>query len=108
MSGSDLYTGTLDILVLKSLASGRRHGYAIGLWLREASAGTLGVKEGVLYPALHRLERRGWARSRWGATDTGRRAKFYELTAAGRKHLAAEAQRLTAYSKAVLGILTTS
>jgi transcriptional regulator len=105
MAGSDLYTGTLDVLILKALASGPLHGYAIGLWIRRRSAEVLAVQEGVLYPALHRLERRGWVTSTWGTTDTKRRAKFYKLSPKGRKHLQAEIARLTAHSEAVLTVL---
>jgi transcriptional regulator len=105
MAGSDLYTGTLDVVILKALAGGPMHGYAIGLWIRSRSREVLDVKEGVLYPALHRIERRGWVRSRWGRTDTGRRAKFYELTELGRAHLEEESARLAEYSEAVLSLL---
>ncbi len=105
MAGSDLYTGTLDVLVLKSLTSGPLHGYAIGLWIRRTSADVLSVQEGVLYPALHRLEKRGLVSSAWGTTETKRRAKFYKLTQRGRKHLEAEVARLTEHSEAVLSVL---
>src|SRR5215208_5325454 len=84
MAGSDLFTGTLDILILKALTWGPRHGYAIGRWIRETTEDVLAVQEGALYPALHRLERRGVISEEWGQTDTGRQAKYYTLTAAGR------------------------
>ena len=87
MAGSDLFTGTLDILILKALTWGPRHGYAIGRWIRETTEDVLAVQEGALYPALHRLERRGVISEEWGETDTGRQAKYYTLTAAGRAHL---------------------
>jgi transcriptional regulator len=105
MAGSDLYTGTLEVVVLKALSGQSMHGYAIGLWIRRNSANVLDVKEGVLYPALHRVERKGWVRARWGKTDTGRRAKFYALSDLGRAHLEAESARLTEYSEAVLALL---
>lgn len=105
MGGSNIYTGTLDVVILQALTGGPMHGYAIGVWLRHRSGDVLDVKEGVLYPALHRLLRRGWVHARWGQTDTSRRAKFYELTAEGRRYLAEEAQKLAEHSKAVLALL---
>lgn len=105
MAGSDIYSGTLDILILKAMAGGPMHGYAVGLWLRRHSDDVVDVKEGVLYPALHRIQRKGWVSARWGQTETGRRAKFYELTPAGRHHLADEAPRLEEHSRAVLSLL---
>ena len=87
MAGSDLFTGTLDILILKALTWGPRHGYAIGRWIRETTDEVLAVQEGALYPALHRLERRGVISESWGETDTGRQAKYYTLTARGRRRL---------------------
>ena len=101
MAGSDLFTGTLDILILKALTWGPRHGYAIGRWIRETTEDVLTVQEGALYPALHRLERRGVISEEWAETETGRQAKYYTLTAAGRAHLRAEAVRWSAYSRAV-------
>ncbi|MFC1639794.1 PadR family transcriptional regulator [Gemmatimonadota bacterium] len=108
MPGSDLFTGTLDVIVLKALTGGPMHGYAVGLWIRKHSEDALGVREGVLYPALHRLQRKSWVSARWGKTATGRRAKFYSLTKAGREHLEKELARLTEYSEAVLALLRTS
>jgi transcriptional regulator len=105
MAGSDLFTGTLDVIVLKALSGGPMHGYAIGSWIRENSRDVMGVKEGVLYPALHRLERKKLVKARWGETTTGRRAKFYSLTDAGRNHLEKEAKRLAEHSEAVLSML---
>jgi transcriptional regulator len=105
MSGSDLFTGTLDLLILRSLHAGPQHGYAIGRWIRERSSGVLDVEEGALYPALHRLERRGLLRARWGRTDTGRRAKFYETTPEGARRLAAESERWSEFSSAVHAVL---
>ena len=105
MAGSDLYTGTLDVLILKGLSAGPQHGYAIGLWLRQRSSEVFQVQEGVLYPALHRLLRNKWVKAKWGVTETNRRAKYYSLTSSGRKHLTAETQRLTEHSEAVLTVL---
>ena len=105
MSGSDLFTGTLDILVLRALRGSALHGYGIGRLLREDSGGVLDVEEGALYPALHRLARRGLIEPEWGKTDTGRRAKFYTLTPEGRRHLAEETSRWRTFSGAVSRIL---
>lgn len=105
MSGSDLFTGTLDILVLRTLQGAPLHGYAIGKAIRDRSEGILSVEEGALYPALHRLERRGLLESAWGNTDTGRRAKFYRATDEGLAHLEAEAARWSEFSGAVTTIL---
>lgn len=107
MAGSDLYTGTLDVIVLKALSGGAMHGYAIGSWIKKNSHEAMGVREGVLYPALHRLERKKLVEASWGTTQTGRRAKFYTLTESGEKHLALEADRLAQHSEAVLALLRT-
>lgn len=105
MSGSDLFTGTLDLLILRVLVSRPLHGYGIRKTLNEAGGGALSVEEGALYPALHRLERRGLLSSDWGKTATGRRAKFYQITPAGWRHLEAEADRWSRYSVMVSSIL---
>jgi len=106
MGGSDLFTGTLDIVILRTLSAGPLHGYAIGRAIRETTDGVLSVEEGVLYPALHRLKRSGLLDADWGRTDTGRRAKFYRVTAAGAEHLAARSARWTEFSGAVHAVLT--
>ena len=106
MSGSDLCTGTLELLILRSLSGDPLHGYGVGRHLRATSSGGLDVEEGALYPALHRLERKGLLGSTWGKTDTGRRAKFYALTAEGRSHLDVETARWNAYANAVGQVLT--
>ena len=98
---SDLFVGTLDILVLKAVSWGPRHGYAVGRWIRETTADVLDVQEGALYPALHRLERKGLLAEEWGVTDTGREAKYYSLTAAGRAQLRAEVARWNRFARAV-------
>ena len=105
MAGSDLFTGTLDLLILRALEAGGLHGYAIGRWIRERSAGVLEVEEGALYPALHRLERRTLLAGSWGKTETGRRAKFYKLTPLGTEQLQAEAARWGEFSTAVRAVL---
>ena len=86
----ELLPGTLDMLILKVLSRGDMHGYDIASAIQRASDGVLGVMEGALYPALHRLEVRGWVRSKWGTSDNNRRAKFYRLSALGRRALAEE------------------
>jgi transcriptional regulator len=86
----DLPQGTLDLLILKSLSLGPQHGWAISERIHQVSHATLQIPQGSLYPALHRLERRGWISAEWGASDNNRRAKYYELTRAGRKQLDAE------------------
>ncbi len=105
MAGSDLYMGTLDTLILKAVSWGPRHGYAIGKWIRENTDGVLQVKEGALYPALHRLEKKGWLEENWGTTDTGREAKYYRLTELGRKQLGSEISRWARYTEAVSAAL---
>jgi PadR family transcriptional regulator, regulatory protein PadR len=86
----DLPQGTLDLLILKTLAVAPRHGWGISERLHQISSATLHIRQGSLYPALHRLERRGWIKARWGASDNNRRAKYYELTRRGRARLEQE------------------
>lgn len=104
----ELLQGTLDLLVLKALAGGSMHGYGVAEWIHESSQDVLRVEEGALYPALHRLELRGLLSSEWGTSDNHRRAKFYALTAAGRKHLAQETEYWRRMSGAVARILQTA
>jgi PadR family transcriptional regulator PadR len=104
----ELLQGTLDMLVLKAVARKKRHGYAISEWIQELSADALRVEEGALYPALHRLELRGLLASEWGVSDNNRRAKYYSLTAAGRKELGAEAREWDRLSAAIGRILVAS
>ena len=106
MGGSDLFTGTLDLLILRTVEAEPRHGYAIGRWIREHSRGVLAVDEGALYPALHRLEGRGWLEAEWGRTETGRRAKHYRITRPGLERLRGEVERWSAYSDAVAAVLS--
>ena len=105
MAGSDLYVGTLDVLILKALSWGPMHGYGIGRWIRQTTEDVLAVQEGALYPALHRLQRRGWLDEEWGVTETGREAKYYRLTPAGRRQLRSEVERWRAYARAVSAAL---
>ncbi len=101
----DLPQGTLDLLILKALSLGPQHGWAISERLHDVSRATLQVPQGSLYPALHRLERQGWILAEWGASENNRRAKFYELTRAGRKQLGVETaawEKLTAAVSLVL------
>jgi len=100
----DLPQGTLDLLILKAVSLGPMHGWAISERLHQVSQATLQIPQGSLYPALHRLERQGWIRAEWGASDNNRKAKYYELTPAGRKQLAAEA-RAWAQLTAVVGLV---
>ena len=88
----DLPQGTLDLLILRTLALEPQHGWAISERIQQVSRDVLQVAQGSLYPALHRLERRGWIKAEWGISDNNRRAKYYMLTAKGRKQLAAEAE----------------
>lgn len=99
MPGSDLYTGSLELLILKAVSWGPRHGYAIGRWLRQTTGEVLTVQEGALYPALHRLERRRLLAEEWGLSETNREAKFYRLTPAGRRHLKNELARWHEYAR---------
>jgi PadR family transcriptional regulator, regulatory protein PadR len=87
---ADLLQGTLDMLILKALSLGALHGYGVIQRIRQMSEEMLSVEQGSLYPALYRIEQRGWVSAEWGDNETGRRAKFYSLTRAGRKQLAAE------------------
>ena len=103
----DLLQGTLDLLILKALAKGSLHGYGVAEWIHESSQDILRVEEGALYPALHRLELRGLLASEWGTSDNNRRAKYYALTATGRKQLAQETEYWRRMSGAVARVLQT-
>src|SRR5215471_5690754 len=103
----DLLQGTFDLLILRTLQTGALHGWAISERIQQISQDTLQVNQGSLYPALHRLEHQGWINAEWGVSDLGRRARFYRLTAAGRKQLEAESkdwQRMTAAINRVLAM----
>ena len=105
---ADLLQGTLDLLVLKTLALGPRHGWGISKRIREMSREVLQVNQGSLYPALYRLEDRGWITAEEGTSPEGRRVRMYRLTAAGRRQLAAEAEQWRTFSLAVDWVLQTS
>ena len=104
----DLLQGTLDLLILKTLALEPTHGYGISVRIQQVSKDVLRVQQGSLYPALYRLEQRGWIASEWGASENHRRAKFYHLTKIGRKRLEAETQSWERLSAAVNSILQTA
>ncbi|NOT08048.1 MAG: PadR family transcriptional regulator [Gemmatimonadales bacterium] len=101
----DLMQGTLDVLVLKALSWGQRHGHAVAGWIRATTDDDLNIEDGALYTALHRLERRGLVSAEWGLSDNNRKAKFYELTDAGRGELRKEAHRWSRYADAVFKVL---
>ena len=104
----DRLHGTLDALVLKSLVLGPRHGYAIARWLEETTQNAIRVEEGSLYPALYRMEKRGWLEAEWGMSEIGRKAKLYKLTAVGRRQLKAETAEWTDFVRAVSLVLQPS
>lgn len=97
----NLLRGTVDLLILKALSGGERHGYAVSEWIGRATDGTLLVEEGTLYPALHRLEARGWIEAEWGLSENNRKAKYYGLTAEGRAQLRREEAEWSRYAGAV-------
>lgn len=99
-----LLQGTLDVLVLKALSRGPRHGYAVARWIRDATDELL-IEDRALYVSLHRMEQRGWIASEWGVSENNRRAKYYTLTTAGRKELRAQSARWTRYAAAVTKVL---
>ena len=101
----ELPQGTLDLLILRTLLPGAQHGWAISERVQQVSSDVLSIQQGSLYPALHRLERRGWIRARWGTSDNNRRAKYYELTKLGRKQLELETEAWRKLTVAVGQIL---
>jgi transcriptional regulator len=105
-TNSDQLHGTLDMLVLKAVQHGRMHGYAIAVRLEQLSEDVLQVEEGSLYPALYRMEARGWLTSEWASTETGRRARFYKITAKGRAQLEAETKSWNRLTAAVHNVLS--
>lgn len=104
----DLPQGTLDLLILRTVALEPQHGWAISERLQQISSEVLRVQQGSLYPALHRLERRGWIKARWGTSDNNRRAKYYELTGAGKKQLKVEQDAWRKLTAAVAQVLETT
>jgi PadR family transcriptional regulator, regulatory protein PadR len=105
---ADLLQGMLDMLVLKSLASGARHGYGIAQQIQQTSEDMLKVEEGSLYPALYRLEGQGWIKAEWGTSENNRRAKFYSLTQSGRKQLATETSNWQRLRDAISRVMETA
>jgi PadR family transcriptional regulator len=104
----DMLQGTLDVLVLRGLTWGPKHGYAVARWIEQSSGGTLTVLDGALYTALHRMEERDLIAAEWGVSGRGRRAKFYRLTPAGRKYLQSETTDWASYVTAVGKVLRTT
>lgn len=105
MTRLDILQGTLDLLILRTLSGVPRHGYQIARGIKESSNDVLQVEEGALYPALHRIEAKGWIRAEWGVSENNRRAKFYGLTDAGRTALRAQEESWAEYVSAVAGVL---
>src|SRR5919205_256359 len=105
LPAQELLKGTLDVLILKTLTWGPMHGYAVADWIRQRTDDALRIEEGALYPALHRMEQKGWIASEWGLSENNRRAKFYQLTARGRAQLKTELAEWQRYTKAVAGVL---
>jgi transcriptional regulator len=101
----DLIRGTLDLLILKTLSWGPMHGLSVTRWIERVTGSRLQIEEGALYPALHRLEQRGWVSAEWGLSDNNRKAKFYQLTAEGRQQLRSEVARWDGYTEAVRLVL---
>ena len=100
-----LLQGTLDVLVMKALAFGPRHGYAVAQWIRRSSEGDLEIEDGALYTALKRMEKKRWLASEWGVTENNRNAKYYRLTPAGEKQLGTYTETWSAYAGAVFRVL---
>ena len=100
-TGQDLLRGTLDLFILKALSGGTMHGLGVLRWIEQASRDRLQITEGALYPALHRMEQRGWLDAEWGVTERNREAKFYHLSPAGRRALTAQLTRWNEYTEAV-------
>jgi PadR family transcriptional regulator, regulatory protein PadR len=108
MNKADLLQGTLDLLILKTVAPGPVHGYGISQRIKQVSREVLQVQQGSLYPALHRLEKRGWLQASWGESESGRQAKYYRLSAKGRKQLELEESQWNRLSEAIRFVLQTA
>ena len=102
---AELLYGTLEVLILKALSRHAFHGYAVARWIEEATNDVIQVEEGSLYPALYRLERRGWIEAEWGLSELGRKAKFYSLTRQGRRELTLETERWSTFAGAISKVL---
>lgn len=105
MAKMDLLQGTLDVLILKALSWGPLHGYSVVRWIAQQTEDALRIEEGALYPALHRMEERGWIEAEWGVSENKRRAKFYRLTELGRRQLHSESESWRRYADAVGRVL---
>jgi len=103
-----LLQGTVDLLILRALQSGPAHGYSVTRWVRERTGGVLAIEDAALYQALHRLEARGWIEAEWGLSENNRRAKYYSLTAEGRRELRVEVNTWKRYAEAVFKVLETT
>ena len=104
----DLLQGTLDLLILKALTWGPKHGYSVASWVRQTTDAKLNIEEGALYTALHRMEQRGWIDAEWGLSENNRRAKYYELTPRGRQQLRAATSTWSTFAGAVTSVLTSA
>ena len=104
----DLLRGTVELLILKALTRGRHHGFGIARWLEDVTDDVLRLEEGSLYPALHRMERRGWLESEWGFSDNNRQVKYYRLTRRGREYLRRESSGWKEFATAVFKVLQTT
>ncbi len=104
----NLLQGTLDVLILKALQGGPRHGYAVSSWIRETTGGVFEIEDGALYTALHRMEKREWLSAVWGVSDTNRRVKTYSLTSGGREQLETRTHIWNEYAEAVAKVLQSS
>jgi transcriptional regulator len=104
----DLLRGTVELLILKALTRGRQHGFGIARWLEDVTSDVLHLEEGSLYPALHRMERRGWLEAEWGVSDNNRQVKYYRLTRRGREYLQHESSGWTEFANAVFKVLQTT
>lgn len=105
---ADFLPGTLESLILKTLIRGAMHGYGVARWIEDATDQALSVEEGSLYPALYRMEKRGWVDAEWGISELGRRAKFYRLTRKGRQQLASDTEAWVTFAQAVNKVMVTS
>ena len=104
-SSMSLVQGTLDVLILRTLSEGAMHGFGISKWIRELTDGVLGIEDAALYQALHRIERKGWLKAEWGLSENNRRAKYYQLTASGRRQLEKDTTSLRRYVEALFKVL---
>ena len=108
MANIDLLQGTLEFLILRTLNWGPQHGFGVAKWIRTVTQDRLKIEDGALYPALHRMEQKGWIAAKWNVTENNRQAKFYELTTKGRKQLTARTSAWVGYVDAVRQIITAS